>query len=170
MAYTKTIWENSPSTNSPINANNLNKIEQGIYDNSLKTDEIGDLTNLDTFNKTNIVSAINNVVASGTGYIKYLDGTMITYQEESKTISCTNQWGNLYYGTDSTTYNFPQAFISAPTVISSVKSATATGCIDGSYDELIITETSVKNFSILRPTSNSSVSVKISILAIGKWK
>lgn len=27
MTYTKTVWENSPSTNSPINAENLNKIE-----------------------------------------------------------------------------------------------------------------------------------------------
>lgn len=32
MAYTKTVWENLPSTNTPINANNLNKIEDGIED------------------------------------------------------------------------------------------------------------------------------------------
>lgn len=32
MAYTKTVWENLPSTNTPINATNLNKMEQGIYD------------------------------------------------------------------------------------------------------------------------------------------
>lgn len=30
MSYVKTNWENSPSTNSPINASNLNKIENAI--------------------------------------------------------------------------------------------------------------------------------------------
>jgi hypothetical protein len=34
MSYTKTNWENLPSTNTPINATNLNKIEQGIKDNA----------------------------------------------------------------------------------------------------------------------------------------
>ena len=32
MAYTKTIWENSPSENTPISAENLNNIENGIDD------------------------------------------------------------------------------------------------------------------------------------------
>lgn len=32
MAYNKTVWVNDPATSSPINADNLNKIEQGIYD------------------------------------------------------------------------------------------------------------------------------------------
>ena len=30
MAYNKTIWENLPSTNTPLNANNLNKIEDEL--------------------------------------------------------------------------------------------------------------------------------------------
>ena len=32
MIYNRTTWENSPSTSTPINAQNLNKIEQGISD------------------------------------------------------------------------------------------------------------------------------------------
>lgn len=32
MAYTPTIWENLPSTNTPVNATNLNHMDQGIYD------------------------------------------------------------------------------------------------------------------------------------------
>lgn len=31
MAYTKTNWQNLPNTTTPINATNLNKIEDGIY-------------------------------------------------------------------------------------------------------------------------------------------
>ena len=30
MSYTKTNWENLPSTNTPLNANNLNKIENAL--------------------------------------------------------------------------------------------------------------------------------------------
>lgn len=40
MSYTKTTWENLPSTNTPINATNLNKIENGIYDNSNSIDAL----------------------------------------------------------------------------------------------------------------------------------
>ncbi len=32
MAYTKTNWQDLPNTTTPINASNLNKMEQGIYD------------------------------------------------------------------------------------------------------------------------------------------
>ena len=59
MAYNKTTWENAPSTNSPINASNLNKIEEGIYSNSLKADQVGDLSTLTTTAKSDLVSAIN---------------------------------------------------------------------------------------------------------------
>lgn len=58
MAYIKTEWENLPSTKTPINANNLNKIENGIYTNSVN---IGELTDLNTTNKNSVVGAINEV-------------------------------------------------------------------------------------------------------------
>ena len=61
MAYNKTNWQNSPSTDTPINANNLNKIEEGIYQNSLKADQVGNITNLKTDNKQNLVNAINEL-------------------------------------------------------------------------------------------------------------
>ena len=32
MTYVPTKWENSPSTNTPLNADNLNKLEQGVKD------------------------------------------------------------------------------------------------------------------------------------------
>lgn len=37
MAYTKTNWENFPSANTPINAENLNKMEEGIANAVEKT-------------------------------------------------------------------------------------------------------------------------------------
>ena len=34
MSYTKTTWEDLPSTNTPINATRLNNIENGIKNNA----------------------------------------------------------------------------------------------------------------------------------------
>ena len=42
MSYTKTTWVNNTT---PINETNLNKIEQGIYDNSLVVDAVTDKLN-----------------------------------------------------------------------------------------------------------------------------
>ena len=62
MAYTKTNWVNDSVP--AINAGNLNKIEQGIYEAHQKTDTIGDLSDLDTIDKSSIVNAINEVKGS----------------------------------------------------------------------------------------------------------
>ena len=35
MSYTKTNWQNTPSTQTPISAANLNHMEQGIADNNV---------------------------------------------------------------------------------------------------------------------------------------
>lgn len=45
MAYERVNWENLPSTKTPINRTNLNKIEQGIYDNSLVVDAVTNTLN-----------------------------------------------------------------------------------------------------------------------------
>lgn len=63
MSYIKTEWHNDSVP--AINEGNLNKIEQGIYDadeRSINNEtNIGDLTQLNTTNKSNIVNAINEV-------------------------------------------------------------------------------------------------------------
>lgn len=63
MSYTKTNWTNNSAP--AINADNLNKIEQGIYDNDAAiasaNTNIGTLTNLTTTEKSNLVGAINEV-------------------------------------------------------------------------------------------------------------
>lgn len=79
MAYIKTEWENEPSENTPLNASNLNKIENGIYNNSIN---IGDLEDLETTDKTNIVAAINEANQNGgsgipTGGEFQFDGTTV---------------------------------------------------------------------------------------------
>lgn len=66
MAYTKTTWQDLPNTTTPVNAANLNKIEQGIYDNSedivTVNTNIGDLADLETSDTSSLVDSINSVI------------------------------------------------------------------------------------------------------------
>lgn len=58
----KINFENKPSTNTPINANNLNLLQDNIEDEfDIKDAEIGDLNSLNTTDKSNLVNAINEV-------------------------------------------------------------------------------------------------------------
>lgn len=56
----KINFENKPSTNTPINANNLNLLQDNIEDEfDIKDAEIGDLNSLNTTDKSSLVGAIN---------------------------------------------------------------------------------------------------------------
>ena len=65
VSYTRVNWEDSPSTNTPINAANLNVMDKGISDCALEISNRQPKTdnNLDTTNKT-ITGAINEINAS----------------------------------------------------------------------------------------------------------
>ena len=65
MAYIPKQWKDLPDETTPIQASDLNHIEQGIGDlntsvSNLNT-SIGDLNTLDTTDKSSIVGAINEV-------------------------------------------------------------------------------------------------------------
>lgn len=60
MAYIKTNWEDGDV----ISEARLDHLENGVYNNSVA---IGDLTDLDTTDKTNLVAAINEAAQSGGG-------------------------------------------------------------------------------------------------------
>lgn len=87
----KIIFEDLPSTKTPLNAENLNKIQE------------------------NIENAINGIVESGSNengtYIKFADGTMICMQNFVLTVAITNSEGNGYYArVESEIPNYPQTF------------------------------------------------------------
>lgn len=60
MAYTKTNWEDAPSTATPLCAENLNKIENGIYNNSIDIALAGD--NINTLSER--IIAINTALSA----------------------------------------------------------------------------------------------------------
>jgi len=56
--YNRINWQNKPNVATPISAENLNKMDKGIDDNDKA---IGDLAQLNTSNKSSLVSAVNEL-------------------------------------------------------------------------------------------------------------
>lgn len=65
MAYIPKQWKDLPDETTPIQASDLNHIEQGVDDLSTNVDtlntNVGDLSTLNTTDKSSIVGAINEV-------------------------------------------------------------------------------------------------------------
>ena len=100
MAYTKLNWLNKGETGAiPINKDNLNHMDNGISNND---SAIGNLANLSTPVKDNLVNAINStVVESGTNnngtYIKYDNGIMICTKTVEGSVDLKEQYYTYFY-------------------------------------------------------------------------
>ena len=169
------VFEDIPSTETPIDSTNLNKIQTDCRD------EIGSLLLLETTDKSSLVSAINEnkrnieaqVVESGSNangnYVKYADGTMICYGEKSGETTWSDYWGFCKRSPDSANsaleVTFPQTFISTPII-------QLTGNHQGSIFAVNVFSVSTTTLKVVafKPTSVSSTSYQYSWLAIGKWK
>ena len=159
-------------------ASDMNEIKRVVNEND---DNVGNLTNLVTPNKNNIVGAINSVVESGVNdngsWIKFADGTMICRFTQIINVAVTSAWGSLYGGKFSV-HDYPQEFIDIPeTSLTLVANNTAdggnhTGWIgnNGGTDDIRPTNKNVGEFVILRPTTTSNGYYKVQVIAAGKWK
>lgn len=144
--------------------------------NSIDT-KIGDLTDLKTTNKSNIVGAINSIVESGSNangnWIKYADGTMICTQTLNlNDVNVNSTWGNLYVYTevDNTWHNFPQEFTRVDGFSIEISNMARTnGFWLGDYGRRKVESSRWKGLCLLRPTSDV-VSAEIKVIAIGRWK
>lgn len=117
MAYEKTNW----TTETPIDIDNLNKMEQGIEDAG-KTGGIleGTIVGYDgdtipegyeEVDNPNVVEIIEN--ENGTA-IKFSDGTMECYfKQELGTITFNSAYGNIFYEGSSAKHiwSFPEKFV-----------------------------------------------------------
>lgn len=116
---------------------------------------------------------INGIVESGSNekgnWIKFVDGTMITYQEIEVEMACNTAWGNLFVGNYATAINFPQTFKELPKVLIDLKLKTG-ACFKVEWEAPIITTSSYKNIGIGRATTSNLVGITITLYAIGKWK
>jgi len=163
----KIIFKNKGETGAiPINADNLNLMQDNV-ENSFKSSKT--TSNTDTYN----CNYINGIIESGNNdngnWIKYVDGTMITYQEIEVEIACNTAWGNLFVGNYATAINFPQTFKELPKVLIDLKLKVG-AVFKVEWEIPIITTSSYKNIGIGRGTSSNAVNFKATIFAIGKWK
>ena len=144
MAYNKTIWKNLPSTNTPINQNNLNKLENGL---ELVADE----------------AIVDSDLTANDGYIRYENGLQIAWKSATA-IAGGTLWGgsNIYYS-DHTLGDWAMPFTNIFNAISSIK-ATQFWTTCDSY-----TNTNAGTLRAFRPNSSTQSAV-ISIIAIGLWK
>lgn len=144
MAYTKTNWVNDSVP--AINASNLNKIEQGIYDNAFE-------------------SGSN----SNGNYIKFNDGTLIQWGTVTKNIAVTtlSSSTNWYYG-DGYVVNFPISFINN-NYYANVNNDNA-GLISLMVYSTTAKTTSSFEFNLSCNIEVTSRNYDFSWIAIGRWK
>jgi hypothetical protein len=141
--------------------------------NSIDT-KIGDLTQLNTTNKNNLVGAINSVVESGTNsngnWIKYADGTMIITQKYTDTKNTIVTMGTLKRVGLAAPPNFPIQFISVPNVFITLHHCWL-GWLMGCEET---PTTSNATGGVLIPVASAEArtleNVEVNILAIGKWR
>lgn len=139
--------------------------------NSIDT-KIGDLTQLNTINKSNLVGAINSIIESGSNangnWIKYGDGTMICTKNITLTTAITASWGALYESGELSLGQFPVPFISKPIVSITNNGVAGRGAIiEASWGT---TTTSAGYCWLCRGASSASNDYFFSIIAIGRWR
>lgn len=139
--------------------------------NSIDT-KIGDLTQLNTTNKSNLVGAINSIVESGSNdngsWIKYSDGTMVCIKKVEFTgVVIDDAWGTVY--SSKNTFNFgdyAQEFIEIPNV--SITLAEGATCFCETFSGR--TKTSIGSTWLWKPAVEVSGTMTFDVIAIGKWR
>ncbi len=160
-------WTNSTNVNSPdystwgLNSTNgdittVNSSKNVLVQNDLKV-------------SGSIYQGNAPIIESGSGsngnWVKYADGTMICYNRESFTPSSMSAYGSIYYS-NALTWNFPQAFTSAPIVNFNIEGGTGIYWQIGSS----ATASTTKAYTRVGSGTAATVAIDISEMAIGKWK
>ena len=139
--------------------------------NSIDT-KIGDLTQLNTTNKNNLVGAINSIVESGSNangnWVKFADGTMICTKKVTGQAKITATWGNLYDTGDNPLDlgNWAIPFIDIPTT--SVNFTGGNGQWVEGFSKTPTKESAGK-ITIASATSKTANSY-YDVIGIGKWR
>lgn len=157
MAYTKYFenWEDLPSTNTPIVADAMNNIENGIKD-------VSDFL----LSKIQVEETGSN---SNGSWIKYSDGTMLCYGiKQIGNVAVNNPFGVLYASNSINLGNFPQTFISAPTCLKTLNSTT--GLSLWITNEIQANTTYIGDIKTIAVIQGNPTNVSVSWSAFGRWK
>ena len=112
------------------------------------------------------------VVERGTSgiwtYLKWSDGTAECWGVYAGSIAITSTWGSIYWGQLTGVPNFPFTFIYNPTVEMSTHATNGNAWSSGNINALSTTNCGeILFFSAAKQTS---ITVRASIHAIGRWK
>lgn len=150
MAYARVNWEDLPSTNTPINAENLNKMDMQIEENT---------------------NAISSIIENGSNtngnYIKFANGTMIcTKIISGNTGNELELWANGTYYRDIQNGSWAQEFVELYNT-QATNQTLQLWCNIGN-----VTNTSAGTTRIIRPDNGGSAgqNYNIHLFAIGRWK
>ena len=148
MAYTKINWQDLPSTDTPITADNLQHMDDGI-------EEAHNL--------------IGSIIASGSNengsFIKFADGTMICTKTVTGTINFTTEWYSRYLGTLDLG-NYAQTFIERPKLNVQFYGSNSQWVV--SMNDVDVTH--IATITVCKPNQVSNVNAYYDVIAIGKWK
>lgn len=142
--------------------------------------QLGDLNNLTTDNKTSVVNAINSLVASlnsvvssntnenGT-YIKYSNGQMECYKNIIYTANGDFVADGSIFYKQLGSWTFPQEFVEIPnvqiSVVNTVTSRRAYGYLSGE-----ISKTKITNYGVINYWNATDSDGIVCLVARGKWK
>ena len=124
----------------------------------------------------NNATELSSIVESGSNaygsWVKYSDGTMICWNKQQfNSVRCNTLWGSVYSNSgDQRAFDvFPQTFYSAPTVTLAPVKTNGDFWLC-SYGATEPTTTQPPGWQISRGTSNASMNITLSYIAIGRWK
>ena len=170
MAYERVNWENLPSTNTPVNADNLNKLNDAI-DAKINTSDIVDnltSTNTDKPLSANQGKVINEKnmrwtasIASGTGYIKLMS---INFKSSNNAVACTLSANILRAGNGSSIFSFRVASGSSNASVGILKWLANTGFDTSAFIIEIVNNTA----NLYYHRTNSSIGLSMQVLNIEK--
>lgn len=156
-------FENSPSTQTPLNAENLNKLQTDLQDEIRESQD-----NLKEEIAKTVESSIPQTITNENGTaIKFADGTMICNKRVIfNNIECTTASGTIYITAQLSLGNFAEEFTDIPVMtISKVRH-------DASwvYNTNQINKTNAGYVTFATTTARSSVTFECHLIAIGRWK
>ncbi len=170
------VKSNFMGNDTKIKANTIAMVDNN---KGIPLDEyLGNLSNLNTSNKSSLVNAINSlfpnnvIVESGSNsngtWRKYANGDMECWFIQQVSVAINAQWGSLYVGTASL-HNFPQTFTEIPvTQISFAPNQNQ--ALIGRTSDNSLTKSNPGTIALFRGNVNSSANYKIHVYAKGKWK
>lgn len=175
---TKIEFKNLPDTSTPLNAENLNQLQDNVeaaipvLDDQVSTSSTNGVQNQAITNYVNTKGIYESGSNANGSYIKYDDGTMICYAYKSASFGSWSSQGNLYMATNTSNITFPQTFYDTPIVTLTQNPGDRGASYWQCWSGRIINDTSkISYIQLWRPTTaTENLDIDFSYIAIGRWK